>query len=93
MTDLKNPKIESVTCYLDHLSTSLKQVDALFSEEDGKLVINDVEDYLALVRLAYKTLVLGLQDCNGKELKIELGDSITANLIESLLTGLLNGKV
>lgn len=93
MTDLKNPKIEAVTCYLDQLSTSLKQVDALFSEEDGKLVITDVEDYLALVRLAYKTLVTGLQDCSGKEIKIELGNSITANLIESLLTGLLNGKV
>lgn len=93
MTDLKNPKIESVTCYLDHLSTSLKQVDALFTEDDGTLVIKDVEDYLALVRLSYKTLVSSLQDCSGKEIKIELGDSVTANLIESLLTGLLNGKV
>ena len=94
MTDLKNPKLQTINCYLENSSTALKQADALFVEsEGGDLVINDVEDYLALVRLAYKTLVNTLQDCSGKTIKIEIGDSIVANSIEGLLTGLLNEKV
>lgn len=94
MTDLKNPKLQTINCYLENSSIAIKQADALFVEsEGGDLVITDVEDYLALVRLAYKTLVSTLQDCSGKTIKIEIGDSIVANSIEGLLTGLLNGKV
>lgn len=89
---MQNQKLADITCYLDNSSIALKQLDALFSDESGDLVIKDVEDYLALVRLAYSTLTKTIQECSGKEIKIELGDSITANLIENLLTGLLNGK-
>ena len=91
--DLKNQKLETITCYLDHSSMALKQVDSLFSEEDGDLVIKDVEDWLALVRMGYSTLVSTLEDCSGKTVKIQLGDSLLANTIEGLLTGLLEGKL
>lgn len=90
---IKNPKIKAVTCYMDSLSNSLKEADGLFAEEDGKLIINNLDDYLALVRLSYSTMVNSLSECSDKEIKIELGDSLIANSIEGFLNGLLNGKI
>jgi len=90
---MKNKQLATVTCYLDNSSDAVKQLDALFaSETDGDLVITDVNDYLQLVRLGYSSLVKTLQDCSGKQLKIELGDSPIANAIEGLITGVLTGK-
>ena len=90
--NFKNQKLQTITCYLDNSSEALKNLDVLFSEENGDLVVKDVEDYLALVQLGYKTLVNTLQDCSGKTVRIELGNGLLANSIEGLLNGILNGK-
>lgn len=93
MTDLKNPKLQTINCYLENSSKAIIEADTLFvQEEGGDLVVKNIEDYLALVRLGYKTFVNTLEDCSGKTVKIELGDSLLANSLEGLLNGILNGK-
>lgn len=91
--EVKNPKLKTITCYLDHSSEALKQADVLFAEQDGDLVVKTLEDYLGVIRLGYKTFVSTLEDCSGRKVKIELGDSVLANTLEGLITGLLNGQL
>lgn len=87
---MKNEKLELIVCFLSKSTESLTKLDELFTQEDGKLVIKSVEDYLALIRLAYGTLTSTIQDCTGKTIELELGNSPMSNILESLIKGLLN---
>lgn len=88
MTQFSNSKTDQFACVLSQLSESLAQVDDMFTNEEGHIEINSVEDYLKLGSLGLTT-VKDIYACYGKEVKINIpgvGGKLLNMLLELLLS-------
>lgn len=83
-----NTKLGTSGCFVRNLGELLEQIDVQFSEGD-KIKI-PIEKIPILVGLVWNRIQSTFEECEGKQISIEFGDSAAANAIEGLLKLLLD---
>lgn len=77
-------------CHIENIGELLQEFDAEFVDEVGGPVKLEGTDVLKLMGLLYNKFVETFAECEGREVVIEFGDSVGANLAESLVKLILD---
>lgn len=89
MTEFKTT-IGKAGCHIENLGSLLTQLDIQFGDvTDGKIRI-PIEKVPTLVGLTWEKMKETFLECEGKELVVEFGDTVSANAIETILKLILN---
>ena len=77
-------------CHVVNIGELLEQLDIQFGDATTSKIKIPIEKAPALVGLFWNKLQESFQECEGKELVIDFGDSAGANIAEQILKMLLN---
>lgn len=76
-------------CHIENVGELLQEFDTKFVDEAGDVLKLDGGDVLKLMGMLYSKFEETFQECEGKQITIEFGDSATANLAEQLVKFIL----
>jgi hypothetical protein len=76
-------------CHIENVGELLQEFDLRFVGEDGKVIKISGDEALQLVRMLWLKLQETFEECEGKTIEIEFGNSGTANLLEIVLKTIL----
>lgn len=84
-----NSKFGEAGCHIENIGELLQQFDSEYVTTDGNINLNPEQVFRLLADLFNKFRET-MQECEGKTIEIEFGDSATANLAEQLLKFILS---
>ena len=85
-----NSNIGKAGCHIENVGELIQDFDSDFVTEEGKVIKISGEVALAVMADLFNKLQETFEECEGKTIEIEFGDSATANLLEQLVQFVLN---
>jgi hypothetical protein len=85
-----NTSIGKSGCHIMNVAELLMKIDVQFYDENEKTIKVPLEKVPLLAGIVWSKLKETFEECEGKEIVIDFGDSPTSNAIESFLKFLLD---
>lgn len=85
-----NSKFGQAGCHIENIGELLQQFDSEYVTGDGQVIKLTGEQILKLLGDLYTKFEETMQECEGKVIEIEFGDSTTANLLEQIVKFILS---
>jgi len=76
-------------CHIENIGELLQAFDENYVAEDGDVIKLSGLGVISLLGDLYDKFVESMQECEGKTIEIEFGDSPTANLLETFVKFIL----
>jgi hypothetical protein len=89
MNEFKS-NIGKAGCHIENVGELIQSFDDKYVDVDGKVVKISGEVALKLMGDLFRKLQETFDECEGKEIQIEFGDSPTANFAEQLVRFILD---
>lgn len=77
-------------CHIENIGEMLQEFDVKYVTDEGKVIKLNGEAVLALMGDLYVKFEETMLECEGKQIEIEFGDSVTANLLEQIVKFVLS---
>jgi len=84
-----NSGIGRVGCHMENVAELLQDFDSEYVTVDGKVIKLSGDVALTLMGDLFRKFQETVEECEGKTIEVEFGDSPTANLLEQLVEFIL----
>jgi len=84
-----NSSVGKAGCHIENVGELIQAFDSEYVNDEGKVIKIGGEVALAIMGDLFRKLQETFEECEGKEIQVEFGDSPTANLMEQLVQFIL----